>query len=238
MVMKVYNWIDFALNKLYASRCHLCGDQGAPGRDLCPDCKKDLSLNRHCCKVCAIPLPHAAPANTLCGSCGHRQPNFEQCLAALVYDQEAGQLVSGLKFRNQLGNARLLGDLLCDYLAARIDEKPDFILPVPLHRSRLKTRGYNQALEIARPVGRRFGIPLRPKVCVRNRATEAQADLDKGDRGKNIRGAFSVKKQVTGCRIVLLDDVVTTGNTVSELTRVLRQAGAARVDVWAVARTP
>lgn len=236
--MKVYNWIDFALNKLYASRCRLCGDQGAPGRDLCPDCKDDLSFNRHGCRVCAIPLPPAAPENTLCGSCGHRQPNFEQCLAALVYDQEAGQLVSGLKFRNQLGNARLLGNLLCNYLETRIDEKPDFILPVPLHRSRLKTRGYNQALEIARPVGRRFGIPLRPKVCVRNRATEAQVDLDKGDRGKNIRGAFSVKKPVTGCRIVLLDDVVTTGNTVSELTRVLRQAGAARVDVWAVARTP
>ncbi|RDH82219.1 MAG: ComF family protein [endosymbiont of Escarpia spicata] len=238
MVMKVYNWIDFALNRLYASRCRLCGDQGANGRDLCPDCKKDLSHNQHCCRVCAIPLPPAAPENSLCGSCSQQHPGFEQCLAALVYDQEVGQLVSGLKFRNQLGNARLLGDLLCGYLEGKIFEKPDFILPVPLHRSRLKTRGYNQALEIARPVGRRFGIPLRPKVCARNRATEAQADLDKGDRGKNIRGAFSVKKQVSGRRIVLLDDVVTTGNTVSELTRVLRQAGAARVDVWAVARTP
>jgi len=236
--MKVYNWIDFVLNRLYASRCRLCGDQGANGRDLCPDCKKDLSHNRHCCRICAIPLPPAAPENTLCGSCSQQHPGFEQCLAALVYDQETGQLVSGLKFRNQLGNSRLLGDLLCDYLEGKIFEKPDFILPVPLHRSRLKTRGYNQALEIARPVGRRFGIPLRPKVCVRNRATEAQADLDKDDRGKNIRGAFSVKKQVTGCWIVLLDDVVTTGNTVSELTLVLRQAGAARVDVWAVARTP
>ena len=234
----VNNWIDSIQYGLYPPRCLLCGAAGDGGRDLCAGCHRALAHNRHACPVCALPLPAEAPAGSLCGQCQHRPPHFDRCHAALGYDRLTARLIGQLKFHRRLSHARLLAQLLLDRLRRQAPERPGLILPVPLHPSRLRERGYNQALEIARPIARQFALPLRPGLCRRVRITPAQAGLDQRERRRNLREAFQVDGEVDGLHIALLDDVVTTGSTVNELSRTLKRAGARRVDVWAVARTP
>src|SRR5262249_21777320 len=116
---------------------------------------------------------------------------------------------------------------------------PDALIPIPLHPQRLRERGYNQALELARPLAREFGIDLRPDALVRQRATQAQSELDAAQRRRNLRGAFAVAPGVeVPAHVALIDDVMTTGTTLREAARTLLHAGALRVDVWALARAP
>jgi len=132
-----------------------------------------------------------------------------------------------------------LGDLLADhighYLSGR-EDKPQCILPVPLHKKRLRQRGFNQSIELARPVAKKTGLTLLLNHVVRVRETEAQTGLDAKQRRKNIRGAFECVKAMPYEYVAILDDVVTTGSTVNELARVLKKAGVKRVDVWSIAR--
>jgi ComF family protein len=146
--------------------------------------------------------------------------------------------VSGLKFQQKLAHGRVMAELLLAYIEQEMDEPPQLLIPVPLHRRRLRDRGYNQALELARPLSRRLGIPLDFKSCRRIRSTEPQSALQVKERRKNVRGAFEIKGKIPARHVALVDDVVTTGNTVAELARLLKRCGVVRVDVWAVARTP
>jgi ComF family protein len=134
--------------------------------------------------------------------------------------------------------ARLLGALLARWVEAAAPPLPQLVIPVPLHRQRLRERGFNQALEIARAPARRLGLELGHRYAWRQRATSPQSGLDAAERRRNLRGAFQVRLPPGVTHLAVVDDVVTTGYTVSELTRTLKQAGAHRVDVWAVARTP
>ncbi len=236
--MQVYNWIKKLPELLYPQRCLLCGAPGADDRDLCRLCAKSLPYNDHPCSICALPLPAKAPVGSVCGRCSQNRPAFDRCYAALEYDHLTGPLISRLKFNHRLNHARLLSELLCDYLERHQAPLPDLFLPVPLHRQRLRERGYNQALEIGRHVGRHFDIPVSAALCSRVRATSAQTGLQRKERRKNLRRAFRLNSPVKGMTISLLDDVVTTGATVSELAKLLKKEGASRVDVWAVARTP
>jgi ComF family protein len=151
------------------------------------------------------------------------------------YAAPLDRLIPALKFGGKLAHARLLGELLAEELAASGARRPELILPVPLHARRLRERGYNQALELARPVARALGLPLETRACTRLRATAAQSGLDLKARRANLRGAFAVP--ALGVKhVAVLDDVVTSGSTVAELARALARAGVERVDVWAVAR--
>jgi ComF family protein len=147
-------------------------------------------------------------------------------------------LIGGAKFRGRLSLVRLLGQCLADRVREVDPPRPQVLLPVPLHASRLRTRGYNQALEIARVVGRELFLPIDHASCIRSAATPPQAGLDERARHRNIRGAFLVPGLLPWRHVAILDDVVTTGSTVAELSRVLRKAGVRRIQVWAVARTP
>jgi ComF family protein len=117
------------------------------------------------------------------------------------------------------------------------NDKPELIIPVPLHEKRLKERGYNQSLEIARPIARQLKIPLAISVCDRIKHTPPQSSLSKYERQQNLHGAFSIHRTIPVKHVVIFDDVVTTGSTVVELGKILHQAGIERVDVWCVART-
>ncbi len=226
------------LSVLFPPTCVLCGAPGVAGLDLCGGCAADLPGNRSCCARCALPFDGPIPEGTLCGPCQRRPPAFERCFAPLRYETPLPFLIGGLKFRGRLNIARLLGQ----YLAAAIGDLgtplPEVLVPVPLHRARLAERGYNQALEIARILGRELGIPVDARCCSRVQATQPQAGLDERARRHNIRGAFAAADTLPWRHLALLDDVVTTGSTVSEASRVLLGAGAERVEVWAVARTP
>lgn len=183
----------------------------------------------------------SAGTGGICGRCQQAPPPFARCTAAFRYEEPLSSLVVEIKFRSRLNLIRLLGELLTETLSAD-SERPDWqppaaIVPVPLHPRRLRTRGYNQALELARVVGRRLAIPVNHRCCRRTRATQAQTELDERLRLTNIRDAFEVTEPLPR-HLAILDDVVTTGATVSELARRLTQAGCERVDVWALARTP
>lgn len=231
-------WIEHTLARLYPATCVLCGAPGHAGLDLCPGCLADLPHNRSCCSRCALPLPPAHPAGALCGECQRRPPPFAACHTAFRYEGPLPALLGGAKFRSRLNLARLLGQCLALSLRERGPGMAGLIVPVPLHPRRLRERGYNQSLELARAVSRGLAVPVDSASCARVQATVPQAGLEKKERRRNVRGAFQVLRPPQAAHVAILDDVVTTGSTVAELAQVLRRAGVARVDVWAVARTP
>jgi ComF family protein len=156
-------------------------------------------------------------------------------VAALDYIEPADTLIHGLKFGQRLALAPLLADLLLEALDGL--GRPDLIVPVPLSDKRLAERGFNQAREIARHVGERLGVPVVTDACRRARHTAPQTDLPWHARKKNLKDAFASEGDFSGKRVALLDDVMTSGATADALAKVLKQAGAAHVEAWVVART-
>jgi ComF family protein len=211
--------------------CYLC--RGAAERTLCGACDADLPrLGATLCPRCALDSPGGA----LCGRCLAQPPHYDATLAALAYRFPADVLVQALKFRSELALAPLLAQLLLERVACA--ESVQLVVPVPLSRARLAERGCNQALEIARHVARATGARLSPELCERVRDTPAQAGLPMQDRARNVRGAFRCTGLVAGAAVAVLDDVMTTGATLDAVARALKDAGAARVVNWVVARTP
>ena len=234
----VYNWIERALSVLYPPVCVLCGGHGEAARDLCRGCAADLPPNRNPCPRCAEPLPPGAPSGSLCGSCLRSPPAFDACRAPYLYAPPADWLIGRLKFQACLAHARVLTSLLADHLAAAGGQLPDLLVPMPLHPARLRERGFNQAIELARPLGRHLGVPVALDLARRVRGGQPQSSLEKSRRHANVRGAFALKAPLAAGRVAIVDDVLTTGASAGELARTLKRAGAERVEVWVVARTP
>jgi len=224
------------LSAVYAPICVLCGAPGQPELDLCPGCYADLPEITRPCPRCGLPLPEALAPGTPCGACQQRAPTYDRCWAPLAYAEAVPYLVTGLKFRSRLAFARLLGSLIATSLQNSPAHLPQLLLPVPLHPSRLRQRGYNQALEVGRVVARRLDIPLAIHACIRTRHTDPQVGLDRASRRRNLRGAFALARPLPVQHVALIDDVVSTGSTVEELARIVKTAGVPRVDVWAASR--
>lgn len=227
---------DALLAAFLPFRCLLCNG-AAEGMDLCAGCLDDLPWLSRACPRCARP---GSPRT--CAACTRRPPVFGRCLAALIYEYPVDRLVPALKFRGGREYARPLGEVLLIAVLEMLRESPeplpDLVVPVPLHRTRLIERGYNQAELLARPVATALGCPLRPAALRRVRRTPAQMELRREARLGNLRNAFLAPRTLDGLRVALVDDVYTTGTTTTEAARTLLSAGAARVDVWVLARTP
>jgi ComF family protein len=238
---RIRQWVDRSrhwLGQLLApATCVLCGGEGAVGRDLCIGCEADLPDNDLACAVCAEPLPDGVGRSARCGACLIDPPPFETSFVPFRYAYPLDRLVLGLKFRNQLACGRVLGELFARRLLSSGGTLPEAVVPVPLAPRRYRERGFNQATELALAIHRLTGVCVRTDVAVRQRETAEQAGLDRNARRKNMRGAFAAVRPLLARHIAILDDVVTTGSTVGELTAVLRRAGAERVEVWAIART-
>ncbi len=187
-----------------------------------------------------MPLPAAAidaATPSTCGECLQRPPPVQATRAAFVYGAPLDHLLPRFKFHRDLAAGRLLSQLMVESLAQA--DRPDALVPIPLHRKRLRARGYDQALELARPVSRALRIPLLRDVLVRARHTAPQSRLDAVQRRRNLRKAFVVGPGVTvPAHVVLIDDVMTTGATLHAAAHALRRAGVARVDAWVCARVP
>jgi ComF family protein len=221
---------------LLPPHCLLCGAPGDGERDLCRGCAGDLPLNRIACVRCALPLTTAA---ALCGECLRSEPAFASAFVPLVYAHPTDLLLTRLKFSRNLAAGRVLTQLWLDAYVTTAHTLPQALIPVPLHVTRLRERGFNQAREIAKPIADALQVPLFDAALVRVRATSPQSDLDAAARRRNLRGAFEAADGVSALRhVALVDDVMTTGTTVRECARVLTRAGVARVDIWAVARAP
>lgn len=230
----VNEWPRIIQNWLYPPTCLLCGDPGRDGMDLCGACAASLPRLKAACLRCGTPLSGAV--DLVCGACQRRPPPFLAVRSAFRYEEPVSHLICALKFGARHPCARLLGGLLADHLCD-VEEKPEAILPVPLHSSRYRARGFNQSIEIARVVARRLEIPLDLHACRRIRATVAQSSLPANQRHENLRGAFAVRAGVAYRHVAILDDVMTTGATVTELSGTLLKAGVEKVEVWTCART-
>ena len=170
-----------------------------------------------------------------CNDCLTYPPAQTRTEIVFVYHGAVPYLIKALKFANNHASGRVLGTLMAKYFST-LDKKPDLLIPVPLHPNRYQQRGYNQSIELARPVAQKLHIPLALDVCTRVRSTQAQSRLSAKDRQRNIKGAFYMRTAVQADHIAIIDDVITTGSTASEMAKVLSQQGIRRVDVWACAK--
>ena len=219
-----------AVAALLPQDCFLCA---APGGDslLCSSCMLSLPrLTSARCPVCALPTP----GSSVCGACLKRTPHFDATQAVYCYEFPVDSLIQSLKYAHRLASADFLGQMLAQLPTPL---RPDLILPVPLSAVRLAQRGFNQALEIARPLARAIDVPLELRHIHRHRDTTPQAGLPWKERVANIRHAFECEIDLAGKTILVVDDVMTTGATLNELARTLKAHGAARVESRVLART-
>jgi ComF family protein len=231
--LKWRQWVDSAARVLLPPRCLLCGAAGADGRDLCAGCAAELHANAPACVRCAEPLTVSVE---LCGRCQKKPPAFAAAFVPFRYAWPLDGLEARFKFHGSLAAGRVLAELWIERWRKEPPPRPQAVVPVPLHVSRLRRRGYNQALELARPLARAMALPLRVELLQRTRATEAQSELDRRHRKRNVRGAFTVGEVEGLDHVAVLDDVMTTGATLAACAEALTRAGVARVDVWALAR--
>ncbi len=208
--------------------CLLCGDTAQAS--LCPGCAAELPLLASpLCPICASPLPAPAPA---CGACLKTPPAFDATLAPLRYAFPVDRLIQHLKFARRLASA----DFCAQCMLAGTRPQGTLIVPVPLSPLHLRERGFNQALEIARPLARTLGLPLDATSLLRTRETLPQSRLPWRARKGNVRHAFESRRDFSGQTIIVVDDVMTTGATLDAVARALKDHGATRVVNWVAAR--
>lgn len=237
----VDGWLRRLSLRLLPPRCLLCRAPGAEGRELCADCVRDLPWNRAFCARCALPLAVADDASPgrMCGHCQQHPPRFDRLIAPFRYAYPLDGLVTRFKFRHDLAAGALLADLMAQALVSDDADRPNLVVPVPLHVRRLRERGYNQSLELAKRLAPALGLDIEADALTRQRATDAQSALDAAARRRNVRDAFVADpNRIRDRHVALVDDVATTGATVEECARALRIAGARAVSVWVVARAP
>ena len=220
--------------RAWPSHCLACGGRGADGRDLCCACLAGLPWLQHACRQCALPLP---TPGSVCGECLRSPPPLDAIHAGFLYAAPLDRLLPRFKFHGDLAAGRLLAALMCETAPSL---PPDAaIVPVPLHRKRLRMRGYDQALELAKPLARACARPLRDDLLHRARATSAQSRLHADQRKRNLRDAFRVERvsNLPPC-VLLIDDVMTTGATLHAAAKALLKCGVTRVEAWVCARVP
>jgi len=213
--------------------CLLCGSTSSAAI-ICAACAPDLPrLLQPGCRRCARPLVSAATDQQTCGRCLAEPPHYDATRAAFLYEFPIDKLIQSFKYGHRLALGPYLGAAL-----VALGERPaaDLIVPMPLHAARLRQRGFNQALELARPLAHAWQVPIDAGSCQRTRDTAAQAGLPLRERVKNIRGAFHCSTDFTGRRIVLVDDVMTSGASLDECARTLKLHGAVQVTVFVLAR--
>jgi len=225
------------LSNLFPCRCILCQQTVNHSFEVCPDCYQALPHNDVCCVRCALPLAEDINNAVLCGRCIQKTPAFDYAHSLFRYEDDVIGLVHQLKFGEKISYARSIGEMLLTRLL-ETNEKPDCLLPVSLHKSRLRQRGFNQSIEISRVLAKKLDIPIEHAAVVRQRSTVAQTGLNAKQRQKNIRGAFSVVRKLNYRHVLIVDDVMTTGATVNELAKVLKKNKVERVGVLCIARAP
>lgn len=227
------------INLLLPQRCALCSNTTNTSAAICPTCTSRLpDLPSACCPGCA----DYSPAGTLCGHCLTSPCAFDGVTAPFLYADPVDHLIQALKYGHQLRLANWLGEHVGESLAATTtqNDRFDALVPLPLHPARMRARGFNQAMEIARPIARRLGLPILGNLAFRIRNTLPQAELARDQRQHNLRNAFECRcapDDLSGKSLLIIDDVLTTGSSANELARVLKLHGAARVLVAVAART-
>jgi ComF family protein len=218
--------------KVIQSRCILCAAFNGQTLGLCEACYQSLPWHSALhCPQCAL-----ITNGQICGNCLNAPPAFDSTVALFTYDYPLDALLQQYKYNDMLHLAEVFAELFHQQHASAIPNV-DLIIPMPMHVQRLRERGFNQALELARNLAKHLPLPLDYKACQRIKLTPPQAGLPLKDRIKNIHGVFECNKLLNGLRIAIVDDVMTTGASMNALAKSLKKAGAARVECWVIART-
>lgn len=231
----MHQLIDICVNfkrNLFAAPCLLCSARKALDIGICQDCLNDLPWhNKNFCQQCGL----ESQGGQLCGHCLKSPPAFDKTHALMRYEFPADAMLRRYKYSHSLTLAETFGRLLAESATKR--SLPDLVIPMPLHPQRLRERGFNQAAEIAKVVARSLQIKMDSQSCSRTKLAPPQATLPLKDRVKNMKGAFSCQSSLDGLRVALVDDVMTTGASLHALAQSVKQAGAAHVECWVIART-
>lgn len=238
---KVYQWLNIAQYGLLPGICVLCQQATKRKADICLKCAVSLPVIHAPCPRCALPLPHGSHQALLCGGCLSNPPPFKYIFSAFEYYPPINHLISDFKFYGKLPAGKVLASLMLPRLLEFYADKtlPDLLIPVPLHLHRIRHRGYNQALELARYMGKHLDINVNPSYCIRHHNTHSQTGLSAIQRKHNLRHAFGLKfpDRKSPQTIAIVDDVVTTMATASELSWMLLKNGTQEVHIWTLART-
>ncbi len=242
MVQLLNNWLknnhmlnySNLVNALFKQKCLLCDaniDALQPNiHEACMACLNDLPWHpKTSCPQCGL-----SSSGQLCGSCISSPPDFDATHAVFLYDFPIDAMMQRYKYGNMLSLCAFFGALLSE----KVDmETVDLIIPMPMHPARIKERGFNQALEIAKVLVKNYKGKLDYKSAIRQKLTPPQTSLPLKERVKNIKEAFAVNADLAGKRIAIVDDVMTTGASLNELAKILKKAGASHVECWVIART-
>lgn len=230
---------DKLIEILLPRACLLCRATTREPHHLCSPCARELPILSHSCQKCAQFLHASERRQLICGQCLTDPPPYDIAHALFPYQPPLPRLIAGLKFEEQFTHAVFFSQMLRQTVQTSWYQDtplPDLILPVPLHASRLRERGYNQAAEIAKPVAKSLKISIDHGVT-RIKPTQPQSTLPAAERGQNLARAFHTNHSYAGLHVAIVDDVMTTGHTVTAVAALLKQHGAKRVDVWCCARS-
>ena len=220
---------------VFPSACFIC-EQTTQESIICHDCHQSLPFNQRACTICAMPLTES---KTLCGHCIKIKKPWTTAFIPFHYKTPIDYLIKEMKFNANFAYLHLLAHLF--FLAYQAQNKtnlPEVIIPVPLHPSRLSQRGYNQSLELAKIISRLFNIPIDNHYIQRHKKTLPQSSLNIQARSKNLKNSFKInpKNKHRYQQVVILDDVVTTGTTMTEIVKVIKKQGVLVCDIWALAK--
>ncbi len=227
-----------AMAGVFSQDCQLCG--AATPQLLCLACNRDLPQRSEAgCPCCG----EAGSGGQRCGACLADPPHFDTTISAFRYEFPLDRLLQAYKFRAHLALTGLLADALAAaverHLAETGNARPDLLVPMPLAPQRLAERGFNQSVLLGQMLATRFQLRFASQVLVRVRDTRPQAGLKRSERRQNVKNAFACQSgeiNLQGMRVALIDDVMTTGASMSEAARALKKAGARHVEAWALAR--
>lgn len=238
----LWNFVDSGLNLFYPAVCQFCREQRATYAEsyICEDCREKVQvIDGAFCSRCGIPYDGAITEAFECGECKDVDLKFDAARAAVRVNAFMLDVVHRYKYGRAVWLEKYLGEYLVQAAAAELRREPwDFIVPVPLHSVKQREREFNQAERLATYLGRATGIPVNTKILKRVTPTESQTRLSRQERAENVRKAFALRQPVElkGARVVIVDDILTTGATTSACAGVMKKAGASAIQVWTVAR--
>lgn len=235
MNINLYNHARQALDWLLPRKCLRCecklSNQFHP---CCDDCYLSLPFHTNYCQQCG----QAFNANEdICGKCLASPPKYDSCFCAFEYKSPISDQICAFKYNERPELAKSIAQLMCRELDECSIELPEALIPVPLHISRLRSRGFNQSKLLAVEIGKQLEIPVLTDVVVKSRATKAQAEQSLKQRQSNLKGSFALKKRTPFKSLAIVDDVVTTGSTANEIAKILKKNGVDCVSIWGVAHT-
>jgi len=230
----IERYVKTVLEALYPTQCVSCNALADAG--ICAACNRSLLRVENPCPQCGASIGYSG-GNQVCGRCRRRPPAYDLTVTPFLYAPPLSSLVHQFKYRGKIGNARPLAKIFCREFTTRYCPLPQLLVPVPLHWTRLIRRGFNQSAELCRHLSAELSIPFDRSTVYRTRKTLPQVELPLNQRRWNVRGCFELRRPLPVESIAIVDDVITSGETMHQIASMLKNHGVTAVQAWAILRT-